>query len=456
MLNVFALQARNCHVFCRGAIMAALLSSGIPAYAATVVAGSASGALNQHTLQLSVTPDSTDAGRSVNLYVAATIGDKIFFAGGTPVSPIWSEYRAGAFPNLGSVTLPADASSGASSSGTGRPAIPGGSAGSTISAFSGLDVTTLAGARVYAGYGSSDQELAAGKYQHGYTIPAASHLNLPYAGKSSAQILDLYIPAGTGPFPVVINIHGGGFRSGDKAMLDTSIQAALLSAGYAVASINYRLSGEAVFPAAVQDAKAAVRFLRANAVRYQLDKHRFVAFGQSAGGNIASMLGATGDVAATRSRGLPFDDPALGNTDESSAVQAVIDWFGPTDFTQMDAQSTAQGCVNFDPHNPATSLESTYMGVKVGDSTNNAIVQESNPITYLTRNAPPYHLVKGSTDCNVPAGQSRLLFEALQTLGVASSLTVFEGAGHGTPKSTWLAPTTIQGMLDFIRRELPR
>ena len=163
---------------------------------------------------------------------------------------------------------------------------------------------------------------------------APAHKDVAYADASSTQKLDLYLPAGAGPFPVIVNIHGGGFKLGDKGMVDDASGKAFLAAGYAIASIDYRLSGEAKFPAAVLDAKAAVRFLRANAAKYNLNPDKVVAFGQSAGGNIASMLGTTGNVAE-------FDDPSLGNAGVSSRVQAVINWFGPNDFAQMDAQAKA-------------------------------------------------------------------------------------------------------------------
>jgi acetyl esterase/lipase len=163
-----------------------------------------------------------------------------------------------------------------------------------------------------------------------------NYKDLAYASASATQILDLYLPTtGSGPFPVVINIHGGGFKFGDKGMLSEATGTALLDAGYAVASINYRFSGEAVFPAAVQDAKAEVRFLRANAAQYNLNPEKMAVLGQSAGGNLAAMVGVTGNIS-------DFDDASLGNAGVSSAVQAVIDQYGPTDFLQMDAQAKAR------------------------------------------------------------------------------------------------------------------
>ena len=190
-------------------------------------------------------------------------------------------------------------------------------------------------------------------------VITATLTNIAYANTSNAQVLDLYLPKGDGPFPVVVNIHPGGFFSGDKDMVPGTPGKTMLEAGYAIASINYRLSGEAPFPAAVQDAKAAVRFLRANAVKYNLNPDKIAAFGQSAGGNIASMLGTAGDVAE-------FDDPSLGNAGVSSRVQATINWFGPNDFSQMDAQAKAQGCAASDQtHSAADSFESKYLGTAV-------------------------------------------------------------------------------------------
>jgi acetyl esterase/lipase len=187
--------------------------------------------------------------------------------------------------------------------------------------------------------------------------PAATYADVPYATVSASQALDIWIPTtGSGPFPLVIFIHGGAFQGGDKAMEGGNV-AAVLDAGYAAASLNYRLSGEALFPAAVQDVKAAVRFLRANAGEYGLDPDRFAAWGESAGGNLVSLLGTTGDQATI------FDDPALGNADTSSAVQAVVDWYGPTDFLQMDAQfaaATPAACNGqTQAHDPADSPESS-------------------------------------------------------------------------------------------------
>ena len=134
----------------------------------------------------------------------------------------------------------------------------------------------------------------------------ATYSNVAYASKSASQILDLWTPEGADePVPLVIFVHGGGFVGGDKSMEDAYV-APVIDAGYAAASLDYRLSGEAPFPAAVQDVKAAVRFLRANAVRYGLDPGRFAAWGESAGGYLVAMIGTTGDQATVADDGVTW------------------------------------------------------------------------------------------------------------------------------------------------------
>ena len=292
--------------------------------------------------------------------------------------------------------------------------------------------------------------LAAGVAQPGaVSYPAdlkPTHANLAYANTSKTQVLDLFIPSGNGPFPLVINIHGGGFMLGSKEMLDAPIAKLLLQNKIAVASINYRLSGEALFPAAIQDAKAAVRFLRANAATYKLDPDKFLAFGQSAGGNLASMLGTSGGVAA-------FDDAQLGNAGVSSRVQGVIDWFGPTDFLQMDTQAKAQGCPA--DHDTATSPESKYLGKPIQQLPD--LAKQSNPITYVDKTDPPFLLQKGDKDCLIPFAQSQLLFDALKAASVPVTLETMKGAGHGdmgAPTPIFLSDANVKRVVEFVTTTL--
>ncbi len=252
-------------------------------------------------------------------------------------------------------------------------------------------------------------------------VPAFS--DVAYASLSSAQKLDLYIPSGTGPFPVVVIVHGGAFLMGDKAAGDatTGIDK-LLSQGFAVASINYRLSGEAIAPAQIQDVKAAVRFLRANAAQYNLDPQNFGAWGGSAGGSLVSLLGTSCGIAE-------LEGAELGNAEQSSCVQAVVDWFGPIDFLQMDAQFTGTSCPV--DHDAANSPESQLVGGPIQD--NVEAVHLVNAATYITPDDPAFFIQHGTSDCNVPPQQSQLFYDALSaTLGTDKvTLILLEGAGHG-------------------------
>ena len=277
-------------------------------------------------------------------------------------------------------------------------------------------------------------------------LPEPDHADLAYAKLSPAQTLDIYLPEGDGPFPLVINIHGGAFRMGDKDMLDAPIAEALRAKGIAVASINYRLSGEAKFPAAIEDAKAAVRFLRANARQYRLDADRFLVFGQSAGGNLASLIGTTGNAGV-------FDNPALGNPGVPSNVAAVIDWFGPSDFSLLDKHAREQGCPP--DHGAADSPESAYLGAAIGTLPDK--VQASNPVTYVDPQDPPFLLQKGAEDCLVPVGQSRVLEEALRKAGVAAQLEVLGGAGHGDMglwQPVFLSKANVARVVAFAEQHL--
>ncbi len=249
-----------------------------------------------------------------------------------------------------------------------------------------------------------------------------SYTDLAYATESDAQKLDLYVPEGTGPFPVVIMVHGGGFMFGDKADGAglTGVDQ-LLAAGYAVASINYRLSGEAQYPAQIFDAKASVRFLRANAEKYNLNPDKFAAWGASAGGNLVSLLGTTCGVAEL--------EGDLGNADQSSCVQAVVDWFGPIDFLKMDEQFAGTSCEQ--SHNVANSPESKLVGAEI--QTVPELVATTNPMNYITADDAPFFIENGTADCNIPPIQNKNLADALSAVIGADKVTYIslEGAGHG-------------------------
>lgn len=245
-----------------------------------------------------------------------------------------------------------------------------------------------------------------------------SFYDLAYVADGGArQKLDLFVPeTGEGPWPVIVWVHGGAWLAGSKADC-LALRQGLTQRGYAVASIGYRLSSDALFPAQIQDCKAAIRWLRAHAKAYHLDPARFGAWGSSAGGHLVALLGTSGSVKA-------FD---VGeNLAESSRVQAVCDYYGPTDLLRMDAHSHATARFSHDAEN---SPESRLIGGAIQKNQEKAVA--ANPITYVTVDVPPFLIVHGDADPVVPYGQSELLFAALKNVGAAVQLHTIQGAGHG-------------------------
>ena len=254
--------------------------------------------------------------------------------------------------------------------------------------------------------------------------------DIPYAEPAhDRHVLDVYSPAGAKNFPVVFWIHGGGWQAGDKSLGSNSFQLRLARDGYAVASINYRLSGEAIFPAQINDCKAAIRWLRANAAQYNLDPTRIGVWGSSAGGHLAALVGTSNDVT-------DLEGTVGGNSQYSSRVQAVGDWYGPTDFLQMDVQAGQAGCIGSN-HNSGDSPESRLLGCAI--QTCPQTVQRANPMTYATRDDPPFFIQHGQIDCTVPPGQSQILQNLLQSIERDTSLTLFDATGHGGPAFTSVA-----------------
>lgn len=227
------------------------------------------------------------------------------------------------------------------------------------------------------------------------------------------QKLDLYVPDTGENLPLIIWVHGGAWLGGNKTYY---VPMAFLKSGYAGASINYRLSQHAIFPAQIEDVKAAVRWLRANAETYRLAPNRFAAWGSSAGGHLVAMLGTTGDVEA-------FE---VGeNLEVSSQVQAVVDYYGPTDFLQMDAHRLPDGLVHDAPDSP----ESKLVGGPIQEHKDR--VAKANPITYVSEDDSPFLIIHGDQDKLVPYHQSVLLKDALEKAGVPVTFYKVEGGGHG-------------------------
>ncbi len=255
----------------------------------------------------------------------------------------------------------------------------------------------------------------------GPAVPAGVKIerDLAYAGDNDRRHkLDLYLPEKSEkPLPLLIWIHGGAWAMGGKEGRSPAVS--LSADGYAVACINYRFSDHAIFPAQIQDCKAAVRWLRANAAKYGIDPKRFGVWGGSAGGHLVALTGTSGGSKEFR---------AIGeNTDVSDRVQAVCDQFGPTDFLKMDEQAGGHGAFK---HDEARSPESRLIGGAIQENKEKAA--RANPIQYITKECPPFLIMHGEGDNMVPIGQSEILLDALKKQGVEATLARVR-AGHGGP-----------------------
>ncbi len=231
--------------------------------------------------------------------------------------------------------------------------------------------------------------------------------------------LDLYLPRkGNEDRPVVVWIHGGGWRNGSK---NNCPAVPLVNRGFVVASVNYRLSSHAVFPAQINDCKAAIRWLRANAGKYGIDADHIGVWGSSAGGHLVALLGTSGDV-----QDLDGDPGDSANADRSSRVQAVCDWFGPTDLLLMNKQAGELGKID---HDAADSPESLLLGGPLQERQDKA--KRAGPITYVTSDDPPFLIVHGDQDPLVHWQQSQILADALRESKCNVTLRIIPGAGHG-------------------------
>lgn len=254
------------------------------------------------------------------------------------------------------------------------------------------------------------------------TLPdgASVQRDIAYVADGHArQRLDLYLPAASfaRPLPLIVWVHGGAFRMGSKeGDPDNPLPLDYLARGYAVASINYRLSQHAIWPAQIEDCKSAVRWLRAHAVAQGIAPARIAAWGPSAGGHLAAMLGTAGHVRA-------FDTGPHAEFD--SSVRCVVDYYGPTDFLQMDTQRLPDGMLHDTPDSP----ESQLVGGPIQE--HRAATARANPVTYVTPAAPPFLIVHGDADPLVPHGQSVLLRDALAAAGADVTFYTVRGGGHG-------------------------
>ncbi len=244
--------------------------------------------------------------------------------------------------------------------------------------------------------------------------------DISYAGTDNArQTLDLALPikrTSDKPLPVIAFIHGGGWRGGSKDGGLNRIRGFLKSGNYAGVSIGYRLSNEAKWPAQIHDCKAAIRWVKANAVKHGLDGSKIAVHGTSAGGHLVAMLGTSAGVKA-------MDGSTGAYTSQSTKVACVVDYFGPTNFLRMnDFESRID-------HDAKDSPEGLLIGGPVQDNKKKTLT--ADPISYVSKEDSPFLIMHGTKDMAVPYNQSVILHSALKKIGVPSALLTVTGGGHG-------------------------
>ncbi len=239
------------------------------------------------------------------------------------------------------------------------------------------------------------------------------HDNVPYNNDTDPRhLLDLYLPANAkGKVPLVIFVHGGGWISNDKyadmGYMKKTI-AEIVSSGFALASIDYRLATQAVFPALIQDCNRATSFLYDNANKYGLDRTRFAVMGFSAGGHLASLMGL-----AKNNNVAAFFMP---KTTKAFSFKAVVDFYGPSELTSLKSSE--------DPKSP----EATLIGA--APLARPDLAKVASPVTYVDKNDPPFLILHGEKDNIVPNQQSKLLHAWLDLVGVPNELIIVKDAPH--------------------------
>lgn len=243
-----------------------------------------------------------------------------------------------------------------------------------------------------------------------FTASGQTHSGITYADTDpNSHKLDIYMPSGgTAPYPVVVWIHGGAFKSGSRTDGNASQLASMLGpVGIAVVSIDYRLSGVAKWPAQIQDCKAVVRWVRANAATYKFNPDRIGSAGGSAGGHLAAMLGLAGNVKTFTIGQATMDIEGTigGNRQYSSGVQAVLDMYGPANFLTLNsACPTNSPTVSSQDHDAADSPESALIGGKIQQFPDSAKL--ASPVSYVSSDDPPFLILHGNRDPLIVSCQS--------------------------------------------------
>jgi len=249
-------------------------------------------------------------------------------------------------------------------------------------------------------------------------------------------LMTLFAPSTSGhPVPVILQVHGGGWQKGSRllSLSQWGTAAELVSAGFVVASIDYRLAPENPWPDQIIDVKCAVRYLRSHAAELGIEPDRIAALGTSAGGQLVSLLGTTGALSQWDT------GPYL---DVSSQVQAVVDEYGPSDLTARDWPSYTAGIIR------------QVFGA--GPDTADAVLTTASPITHVSSGDPPFMIVQGTADQVVPVSQSERFADRLRSAGVPTDLVLVDRGRHGlgTPDEVPSASTISSMVTAFCEREL--
>lgn len=270
-------------------------------------------------------------------------------------------------------------------------------------------------------------------------------LDVPYASESKNQCFDLYLPeTGNQPFPLLVHIHGGGFAFGDKRDDHLNAYLKALHRGIAVASLEYRMSGEAIFPAAVLDCRQAIRYIRSHAEAFQIDPEKIAVIGGSAGGNLAAMLGMNVP------NGLFPGE--TGDFTVQPYVQAAIDQFGPVRFETMARQAAENG-ISMVAADPSKMPESKYLGCPL-DQAPEQLLKDSYPASYASERMAPMLVQHGTCDHLVPCAQSEEFVADLKAKGLENKVEYIplEGADHEDKQ--FFADENMGRVFAFIEKHL--
>lgn len=257
------------------------------------------------------------------------------------------------------------------------------------------------------------------------------HLDIQYGNDNPYQLLDIYLPpeAKTKKVPLFIHLHGGGWMAGDKQDMQTAIYFGLLNHGYAIASVEYRLSGVAQFPDPIKDCKTAVRFMKAHALEYGIDPARIAIGGGSAGAHIALLIATSPNIAY-------LEDLSMGSPNYGTDVRCVVAAYPPTKMSLIGSD---------DPSTP----ENAFMGGIINNMDTH-IVDMASPYYFVTPQIPPVFLRAGNADALVPYTQTKLLAEHIENVAGSEKVDwrIVEGAGHADP--AFKMPSYLSEVIDFL------